>query len=170
MTVRDTSGRLTVIGLCEGNHCSEARKKDKGNGQMVVMQKKENEKDCVWETIRMINIPRSAYFEDYSDIAMDGNGRVAISSQEESQLWVGQLLGQNENGEWDIEQMDFDPSVGQVFDFPKNDKCKTVYCNIEGVHWISNDTIMAVSDKMKKGKQNTRCAEKDQSVHIFVVP
>ena len=56
-------------------------------------------------------------------------------------------------------------------DFPKNDSCETIYCNVEGVHWLNDDMIIAVSDKMKsKGKQDYRCFDKDQSVHVFVLP
>jgi hypothetical protein len=67
--------------------------------------------------------------------------------------------------------MEFDPTVGNMYDFPKNDLCETIYCNIEGVHWISDDLVMAVSDKMKgKGKQDFRCFDKDQSVHVFILP
>ena len=171
--MHDLQGKLTVIGLCEGNHCSESRKKDKGNGQMVVMQKTmDGNSTCQWKTIRKIHIPGSAMFEDYSAITLnEESGKVAISSQEESQLWVGQLLGRNDAGLWDIANMEFDTKQGKVFDFPKNDDCMTIYCNIEGVHWISDDMIMAVSDKMKsKGKQDYRCFEKDQSVHVFVLP
>jgi hypothetical protein len=62
-------------------------------------------------------------------------------------------------------------SIGKVFDFPKNDNCETIYCNIEGVHWLNDDMIMAVSDKMKgRGKQDFICHDKDQSVHVFVLP
>ena len=36
----DISGELYILGLCEGNHCSETRKKDVGNGRVVLMKKK----------------------------------------------------------------------------------------------------------------------------------
>ena len=137
------------------------------------MRKKaaDDEASCLWSTIRTIDIPSSAFFEDYSAISLSPTGRVVLSSQEESQIWVGQLLGQNTDGLWDIESMEFSVDNAVVYDFPKNDQCVTVYCNIEGVHWINDNMIMAVSDKMKsKGKQDFRCFEKDQSVHVFVLP
>ena len=173
ITVQDLDGETIIVALCEGNHCSESRKNDIGHGQMVAMRQVATEAGgCLWQTIRTINIPHSAAFRDYSAISLEkSTGRVVISSQEESQIWMGQLMGQNEAGLWDIDAMEFDDSVGTLYDFPKNANCETVYCNIEGVHWLNSDMIMAVSDKMKgKGKQDFLCFEKDQSVHVFVFP
>jgi len=103
---------------------------------------------------------------------MDATGRVAVTSQEDSSLWIGQLLGQDEKtGLWDIEKLAFDEDVGDVYYFPKNANCQTVYCNVEGVHFLNAEMVLTVSDKMKsKGKQDFRCFNKDQSVHVFVLP
>jgi hypothetical protein len=191
VALHDLNGGMVILGLCEGNHCSETRKNDKGNGRLVAMRKElsDDGTSCQWSTIRTIHIPPSANFRDYSAIALNSvNGKVAITSQEESQLWVGELLGFDEAaGLWDIDAMEFNTSeerdgtsTAQVYDFPKNDDCQTVYCNIEGIHWMDNDgggggggaeRVMAVSDKMKsKGKQEPQCDEKDQSAHIFIIP
>ena len=43
------------------------------------------------------------------------------------------------------------------------------YRNVEGIDWLSEDTLIAVSDRMKKG-QPARCAKKDQSIHVFRIP
>ncbi len=43
------------------------------------------------------------------------------------------------------------------------------YGNIEGIAWLSRDTLVAVSDR-KKARQPARCAEKDQSIHLFRIP
>jgi hypothetical protein len=174
--VLDLNGQLVVLGLCEGNHCSESHKKkiDRGNGRVVAMRKEilsDGTTTCQWSTIRQFKVPSSAAFLDYSAISVDSSGRVAISSQEDSMLWVGQLLGQNDEGLWDVDVMEFDPAVGDVYMFPKNDNCETVYCNIEGVSWLDAHTIIAVSDKMKgNGRQDFRCFSKDQSVHVFKLP
>jgi hypothetical protein len=175
--LRDLNNEMIVLGLCEGNHCSETKKNESGNGRLVAMRKtvdtRPNGKtSCLWTTIRMINIPSSANFDDYSGMTISSSGKVGISSQENSQFWVGQLLGQNEEtGLWNLDEVEFDPKVADVYDFPKNDSCETVYCNVEGVHWLNDDTIMAVSDKMKgRGKQDFICHDKDQSVHVFVLP
>jgi len=173
IAIQDLSNELVVLGLCEGNYCSEERKFEKGNGRLVAMRRVTlDDGSCQWATIRTIKIPESADFRDYSAITMDATGRVAISSQEESQLWVGSMTGLNEvNGLWDVDSMEFDQSHGKIYDFPKNDNCQTIYCNIEGVHWLNPDMIIAVSDKMKsRGKQDYRCFDKDQSVHVFVLP
>jgi hypothetical protein len=176
ITIRDLNNEMVILGLCEGNHCSETHKNESGNGRLIAMRKtiesRPNGKShCTWTTIRMINIPSSAYFKDYSGITMNDSGKVGISSQENSQFWVGQLLGQDSTGLWDINEVEFDETVGKVFNFPKNDNCETIYCNIEGVHWLNDDMIMAVSDKMKgRGKQDFVCHDKDQSVHVFVLP
>jgi hypothetical protein len=176
ISVYDLNNELVVLGLCEGNHCSEKEKKDRGNGRFVAMRKTFlDDGTCTWATVRTINIPHSVNFLDYSAATISPTGRVAITSQEDSKLWVGQLTGQvvADNGEtlWDVDAMEFDESAGKMYDFPKNDMCETVYCNIEGVHWISDDLVMAVSDKMKgKGKQDFVCFDKDQSVHVFILP
>jgi hypothetical protein len=174
LPLHDKNGDLIVLGLCEGNHCSESSKlqRDKGNGKLVAMKEAAlPDGECVWKTIRVINIPSSAYFGDYSSIAMDDDGRVAISSQEESQLWVGFLEGYIGDDLWDIDAVEFKADNYTVYDFPKNDQCETVYCNIEGITWLEDNMILTVSDKMKgNGKQPFQCREKDQTSHVFVLP
>jgi len=70
---------------------------------------------------------------------------------------------------WDVEKLAFDNENAVVYDFPKNEECETVYCNVEGVHFLDHQTILTVSDKMKKKNQDLRCKEKDQSAHVFVL-
>ena len=160
LSLHDMSNELVVLGLCEGNHCSESRKFDTGHGEFVVMKKTmaADGSTCRWSTIRKLKIPSSANFKDYSAATIDETGRVAIASQEESAIWVGQLLGRDaETGLWDLDSLEFEEGKGDVYSFPKNDSCETIYCNIEGIHWINHEMIIAVSDKMKsKGKQDFR--------------
>jgi hypothetical protein len=47
---------------------------------------------------------------------------------------------------------------------------RTVYCNVEGVSWVSADTVVVVSDRAKRNGQDERCRAKDQSIHVFVIP
>jgi hypothetical protein len=53
-------------------------------------------------------------------------------------IWIGKLLGNNGNNVWDIDAMEFDNDESKVYDFPKNDQCQMVYCNVGGIHWINN--------------------------------
>ena len=167
----DEDDVLYVLGLCEGNHCSESRKNDVGNGRVVLMKKSEDPEttQCIWETVRVINIPPSAAFLDYSAIDITQDGRVAITSQEHSAVWLGQAKG-IVNGVIDPIEFDFEVESA-VLQFPKDGTCSTIYCNIEGIHFMNDDMLMAVSDKMKsKGRQDFRCHDKDQSIHAFVIP
>jgi hypothetical protein len=41
----------------------------------------------------------------------------------------------------------------------------------QGVTWVTDSLIVAVSDRMKGGgRQPARCAQKDQSIHVFSLP
>lgn len=178
--LKTRTGELYMLGLCEGNHCLEGSKgKEKGNGQIVVMRKEVEQPitigattyDCVWKTVRKISIPKSAHFQDYSAIAVSADFKVAITSQEESQVWIGKLGGLDADGYFDPDTAELDDSAAKVLDFPRDGDCNVVYCNVEGVHWMSDTMLVAVSDKMKKGgRQSYHCLEKDQSIHVFVLP
>lgn len=168
----DENDNLYILGLCEGNYCSEKRKFEIGNGRIVLMKKGEDQNmaQCLWETVRVVNIPESAAFLDYSAIDITKDGRVAITSQEHSAIWLGRANG-IQNGVINPETFDFEINSGKVLNFPKNGECETVYCNIEGIHFLNDAMLIAVSDKMKgKGRQDFRCHEKDQSIHAFVIP
>ena len=172
--VKDINDDLVILGLCEGNHCSEERKLERGNGKVIAMKKIEQNSTnstCLWGTVKEIAIPPSANFLDYSAISMTADGRVAITSQEDSVVWIGQLLGLDETGRLDLESASFDLLQGEVYSFGRSDICTTKYCNVEGIHFLNDEMLIAVSDKMKsKGKQDFRCMEMDQSVHVFVMP
>ncbi|KAL3791629.1 hypothetical protein ACHAW5_000625 [Stephanodiscus triporus] len=172
----DVHGDLHILGLCEGNHCSEEeeKKKDVGNGRVVIMKKRHDDDDgadgCLWETVRVVRIPESAAFLDYSAIDITSSGRVAITSQEDSSVWLGHTVGISD-GVIDPNAFEFNDVKSSVWRFPRDGGCHTIYCNIEGIHFINDEMLMAVSDKMKgKGKQDFRCQEKDQSIHAFVIP
>lgn len=161
-----------LLGLCEGNHCegSDGRGKDRGNGQIVVTKLAEGDglqgnSSCVWKTEKIIKIPKTANFLDYSDLAIQPSAnssvaRVLITSQEDAAVWAGLL---------DLEKLEF-KGEGVVLHFPRSSAdCKMVYCNIEGVHFIDDIRIMTVSDKAKKD-QDWRCVAKDQSIQTFALP
>jgi hypothetical protein len=172
IAIHDLNNELVVLGLCEGNFCSEKYKSKTGNGRVVAMRKNTTGDTCVWETIKVMNVPTSADFLDYSGMDMNDKDTVLISSQENSQMWMGKLLGKTDDGSWDIDAMGFDlDHSDRVYSFPKSPDCKTIYCNVEGIHFLNDEMIIGVSDKMKsKGKQDFRCFDKDQSIHAFVLP
>eukprot|EP01134_Creolimax_fragrantissima_P000684 CFRG0684T1 len=150
-----------VFALCEGNYCSGGKKgRSQGNGRIVVFQRTQRKEKCHWQFVQEISIPKHVAFTDYSDIDYDGN-RIAITSQEDAMMWVTDavIVGP------DIE---FAPTGGKFYSFPRSKKGHIVYCNIEGVQ-LNEDTVVVVSDKFKKSKQHKRCAEKDQSIHRFAL-
>lgn len=149
-----------LLGVCEGNHCqgSKGRGKERGNGRIVVTKLVEDAEGCKWETQKLVKLP--PFFKDYSDIDITASGRVAVSSQEDSAVWVGQMNMTT----FEIE------GEGTTLHFPRSaDGCQPIYCNIEGVHFIDDVRIMTVSDKAKRD-QHWQCVEKDQSVQIFALP
>ncbi|MEM7183699.1 MAG: SdiA-regulated domain-containing protein [Spirochaetota bacterium] len=137
--------------LCEGNYCVSTKKKDRGNGRIYVLERYANELNLVAE----IAIPKQAKFRDYSGIDIRG-GNVAIVSQESSALWLGQLSWTS----WQLKHQ-------SLWNFPE-ESGETVYCNVEGVAWISEDRIAVVSDKAKKKEK--QCRKKSEMIHIFQVP
>eukprot|EP00919_Chromeraceae_sp_WS-2016_P065957 GHVR01156027.1.p1 GENE.GHVR01156027.1~~GHVR01156027.1.p1 ORF type:complete len:317 (+),score=84.54 GHVR01156027.1:184-1134(+) len=188
--LRSKSGSLLILALCEGNYCEGGNKgRQVGNGRLVLMEKKmkkkekkdkkekkekkekeeeEEEEECVWETLSEIKIPAEANFVDYSGVAVRGD-TIAIVSQESSALWLGKIE-LDEDGSVDPKEVKV-KGPGKVYYFPRDDDCRVVYCNIEGIDFVNDNTIVAVSDKMKGGgRQDFRCAAKDQSIHIFHLP
>jgi hypothetical protein len=160
-----------ILGLCEGNWCSEgSRGKEAGNGRVVVMARADGEggeEKCVWKTVRVLHLPKDVDFIDYSAMTLQHSTKqVAISSQVGSQLWVGELTGAAD-GEFDPTTAQF--QGGRIYDFPRGGgDCEAQYCNIEGVHWLEGSKgssasatprmLVAVSDKMKSGGRQVACA------------
>jgi hypothetical protein len=185
-SIRGVDGVLYMLGLCEGNHCLEGSKgRDAGNGRVVVMARHGGDggdgdsASCEWRTVRVLELPKTVAFVDYSAFSLHhATATVAITSQENSQLWIGTLTG-GTDGTFNPENAAF--SDGDVYDFPRaaSGSCDVQYCNIEGIHWVTPGEergdappmLVAVSDKMKsKGAQAAVCAEKDQSIHLFTLP
>ena len=88
-------------------------------------------------------------------------GRVAIVSQVNSMLWVGQF----EEARWAWRD------EGMLYEFPRTKDGAIRYGNIEGVGWITPTRVVTVSDRRKrKDQREERLSKKDQSVHIFDLP
>eukprot|EP00922_Rhytidocystis_sp_ex-Travisia-forbesii_P054006 GHVS01080134.1.p1 GENE.GHVS01080134.1~~GHVS01080134.1.p1 ORF type:complete len:150 (+),score=23.39 GHVS01080134.1:49-498(+) len=136
---------------------------------MVLMKRAEVNNKCIWETVKVLQLPTEIAFDDYSSVARLGTA-IAITSQEESMLWIGRLnLNQDDFLIDDADKLQVLPG-GSFFLFPRDNDCNVVYCNIEGISFITNRMLVAVSDQMKHGRQDFRCLQKDQSLHVFSLP
>jgi hypothetical protein len=146
-----------LLALCEGNKCKcRSKGRKPGGGRVQVFKKKRKR----WAHEDTIALPDTLPFEDYSGMSVD-QGRVAIVSQVNSMLWVGQF---DEAG-WAWRD------AGQLYDFPRTESGTIRYGNIEGVGWISPTRIVTVSDRRKKKNQpDESLSDKDQSLHIFDIP
>ncbi len=156
LTYLRRNDRDYVLGLCEGNDCkSGAAGRKPGAGRIQVFLKGNGQ----WDHIGTVELPPSVQFVDYASLRVDGQ-RIAVVSQVSSKLWIGKL-----------HQRDFRfVDDGQIYRFPRSPKGKILYCNIEGVDWMSANRIVVVSDKTKPGSQRKKCFERDQSIHIFDIP
>jgi hypothetical protein len=146
-----------LLALCEGNFCQCGRKgRTPGGGRVHLFEKK---RKC-WGHVAEVELPEHIPFVDYSGMSLD-NGRVAIVSQENSMLWLGQF----DEAAWTWRD------DGQLYEFPRADDGEIRYGNIEGVAWVGPSRIVTVSDRRKKQTQpDDRLCEKDQSIHLFDIP
>jgi len=187
-------GTSYLLALCEGNFCAGGKAGRKpGNGRLIVMERAADaaaDGSCAWVPVQTVPIPPSADFMDYSAISIYNNTRVAITSQENAAVWVGDLVlgdgspvharhrhrGRAVHGDHGaaagVAERDlFGLTDGTVWDFPRNALCERIFCTVEGIHWQESDKLVAVSDQMKSGgKQPFVCMEHDQSVHTFLIP
>ena len=140
-------GRELLFALREDNSRSSGRRR----GRIDVFKRSVG---GPWQLSRSIDLPREARFKDYSALAIRKD-RIAIVSQESARLWLGRL---------DSRTLKVIRGSGAVYRFPEKN-----YRNVEGIDWLSDDTLIAVSDRMKTG-QPAKCAKKDQSIHVFRIP
>jgi hypothetical protein len=148
-------GHDYLLALCEGNRCRAGKKgRRPGGGRIQVLERQ----GTVWRTVGTIKLPRSVTFEDYSALAIRGE-RLAVASQQASRLWVGRL----HRTDWTI------VGAGRQYEFPRTKRGKLLYSTVEGISWLSDETLVAVSDLTKDGYPG-RCEAKDQSIHVFRLP
>ncbi len=154
-----SAGNDYLLGLCEGNNCKGGSAGSKpGKGRIQAFTRGEE----TWEHAGTIRLPEAVRFLDYSSLDLR-DARVTVLSQASSALWVGRLRAQPDG------LQDFFEDDGRVLLFPRDDKDRIQYCNLEGVSWLGNDRLVVVSDK-GKDDQPKRCARKEQSIHVFDVP
>lgn len=163
----DKGDKRYMMGLCESNYCRTIQGEDPpgmdpGHGRVVLAEMVTNKTGaCSWEVIKVIKIPRKAFFLDYSAMAFNGfmGSTVMISSQENASVWMG-------NFDWN--EMEF-VGKGRVLHFPRDEHCGKIYCNVEGAFFIDAQRIVLSSDK-SKATQAHSCMHKDQSVAIMALP
>jgi uncharacterized protein YjiK len=141
-------GHECLYALSEGNFGASAKH---GGGKVYVFTRTS---DGDWKASHQIRLPKQAEFEDYAALAYR-DGQIAIVSQESARVWVAQI---DEQGPALV------PDSDAVYRFPSKS-----YGNVEGIAWLSKDTLVAVSDRKKK-QQPDRCTEKDQAIHLFRIP
>ena len=74
----------------------------------------DGQNSCRWKTVTTLELPATAAFIDYSAIALHHSTKtVAVTSQENSQVWIGALSG-GANGDFVPEEAKFEE--GKVYD------------------------------------------------------
>lgn len=144
----ERGGHQYLFAMCEGNLCRDLTT---GGGRIQAFRWTD-ERHWVWS--HEIALPDTAEFEDYAALSYR-NGRLAVVSQASARLWIGEI---------DEAAKAFVAGSGRTYCFPKKS-----YGNVEGIAWLSDDQLVAVSDK-KKSRQPEKCADKDQSIHVFRIP
>jgi hypothetical protein len=141
-------GREYLYALCEGIFGTTTKR---GPGRVDVFVRAQ---DGGWKASHQIRLPNHVEFEDFAALAYH-ESKVAIVSQASARIWVAKI---------DAKAQAIVASSDKIYRFPTKS-----YGNVEGIAWLSNDTLVAVSDRRKKQQPN-RCAEKDQSIHLFRIP
>ena len=153
------AGNDFLLGLCEGNNCkSGSAGAHPGKGRIQVFTLKAE----MGEHVGTIKLPETVCYKDYASLDCS-NGCLTVISQASSALWIGRVRAQSAGFE------DLFKDDGQCFLFPRDDKGRIMYCNMEGIAWLGDDRLVVVSDK-GKADQPGRCFRKDQSIHIFTLP
>ena len=141
-------GKKILYAMCEGNLCTDAKS---GGGRIQAFTETA---DGGWAWSHTVSLPDDAEFEDYAGLSYR-DGRLAVVSQASARLWIGSV---------DEQARTFVEGSGTTYRFPSKG-----YGNVEGIAWLDDNTLVAVSDQKKK-QQPERCAKKDQSIHIFRLP
>jgi hypothetical protein len=140
--------REYLYALHEANHAHGSRE---GAGRVDAFVRA---RDGSWQVSHSISLTQKARFDDYAALAYRF-GQIAVVSQESARLWVARV---NEKARAVVLGSE------HVYRFPSKS-----YGNVEGIAWLTEDTLVAVSDRAKSD-QPSRCREKDQSIHVFRIP
>jgi hypothetical protein len=155
LTCVHRDGVRFLLALSEGNgHHGGRLGRRPGGGLIHVLA----EAGAGWSVVDQIKLPQDLPFADYSGVSVRGD-RIAVTSQESSALWVGRL----DEHSWSVD------GEGEVFSFPRDRKGRKLYGNVEGIGWIDDETVAAVSDRAKRS-QPRRLRATAECVHIFRLP
>lgn len=141
-----------LFGLCEGRGCNSDDSKNANGRGMIQIFEKTGEK---WAYLGPVLLPVEVDFRDFADLAIRDD-RVAVVSQKSSKLWIGKLVPTIDS--WKL--------IHEcIYSFPKK-KNKKLYCNVEGVDWVTDNQLVVVSDMASKA----RCKQKEMMIHLFDIP
>ncbi len=147
LTHLEVDGVRWLAALCESGKCD-----GRDRGRILL-------RDAAGELSR-VDLPKGLNFGDFSGLAARGD-RLAVTSQESSRIWIGRAYF-DEDGALDLE-------TEGVFNFPRQRDGDVDFCTVEGVDWLSDDVLVAVSDLVKDG-QKRRCRNHDERIHFFSIP
>ena len=116
---------------------TSARLPSAGRGRVDVFIRA---RDGGWEASHRIRLPKQAEFEDYAALAYRDR-QLAVVSQASARLWVARI---------DEEARALVSGSEARYRFPSKS-----YGNIEGIAWLSRDTLVAVSDRKKSAAART---------------
>jgi hypothetical protein len=145
-----------LLALCEGNNCGANTGTSKPG--MIKVLRQTGSSWTVDTSIQLCGTTSctTGIFSDYSDIALfplaDGSYKVAITSQETKQLWIGTLSATS----WTL-------SAGTRYDYPSSS-----YCNVEGVTFLTATRLALASDQYTGSSAG--CFDEDESMHIVDIP
>ena len=147
--MRGLGGREYLYALCEGNLGTAAKR---GGGRVDVFVRAP---DGGWETSHSLRLPKQAEFEDYAALAYR-DGQIAVASQASARVWVARL---------DVDARAVVAGSGKVYRFPRQElrQCRGNRLAVSG-----HPGCRFRSEERRQ--QRARCAEKDQSIHVFRIP
>ncbi|CAF1513775.1 unnamed protein product [Rotaria sordida] len=137
------TGKNYLLASCEANKCTIQSRFEQAvanleNERLVVLEKHETTQNnsCQWVLVGTINLPSNLKFLDYSAVStysQKSSTYIAITSQENSQVWIGIVE--------EIDQCPFfhitSTEKTDVHNLPRTivngNICQIEYCNIEGV-------------------------------------
>ena len=142
----DIDGERFLAALCESGKCD-----DRSRGRLLLRGADGD--------LTRVDLPKGLDFEDFSGLAIRGQ-RIAVVSQESSMLWIGSVF-RDADGELDTETED-------LLRLPRQRDGDVDFCTVEGIDWLDDTTLVAVSDLEKRG-QPGRCEDHAERIHFLSI-